>query len=748
MSISDFYDRSAARYHEAGLDLVEAALAVVDDYLDGKPRIIGKKKPTRADRDAAFWHSSVVMSLTVECWREESLILALSRYFQQERVANLPLITQIAALVPESILRAVRYSGLVLHAHSPRRSELDTVATGSEQVAELCRVLDIFDQAYRDRCAAVELGKALLAELSPLELLAYASLYAFRTLVPLTFHSGHGVGSESSPSEQVAWDAINDLLHWKIETCPESALVISEKQLVLSIAKHLSPLLFPSEGGHSPRPDLLEAFERLLMDQIELNEFISRSADAFSYDQGICFVRREDVLEIEEIDPDARARWRNDGRKLDLLSGYWFLRGLEAFVESGDSDRPMGRPENQEANQLAYIMALRTQLRLVEVYGVDTSVTAESGDRVNMFQALLSLELMSAYFKRDFLQAFMVFREESPHWLAALSRLAFEGFAEGENRLPLTWSDRIAKVARITGWTVCSEYPQGNPRMASAILDFWTTDWSVTRKRLRDGVPGLWPELFERPVIKLGQILVQLPWVVGVQNNSTAAINNLRRLGARRGEAGVETRRIEERLARLFEERGFVVALNWHPDAEEAGNPGEIDLVCQRDGIVIVLEVKSTYLRRSKRDAWLHATTTLRKAGQQLRKKVAAVRSTLAKPSELSQALEIESESSTLQVHAWIVDTSIECDHQRFDGFLKVSVEEVLLALRDEQHWLKDMAQAQEILVGDDELHEPDVVASSLYPEGFDAKGFVEVIERGAVWADITEAALPEAERV
>lgn len=748
MSISDFYDRSAARYHEAGLDVVEAALAVVDDYLDGKPRLIGKKKPTRADRDAAFWHSSVVMSLPVACWREESLILALSRYFQQERVANLPLITQIAALAPESILRAVRYSGLVLHAHSPRRSELDTLATGSEQVAELCRVLDIFDQAYRDRCAAVELGKALLAELSPLELLAYASLYAFRTLVPLAFHSGHGVGSESSPSEQVAWDAINDLLHWKIETCPESALGISEKQLVLSIAKHLSPLLFPSEGGHSPRPDLWEAFERLLMDQIELNEFISRSADAFSYDQGIRFVRRADVLEIEEIDPDARARWRKDGRKLDLLNGYWFLRGLEAFVESGDSDRPMGRPENQEANQLAYIMALRTQLRLVEVYGVDTSVTAESGDRVNLFQALLSLELMSAYFQRDFLQAFMVFREESPHWLAALSRLAFEGFAEGENRLPLTWSDRIAKVARITGWTVCSEYPQGNPRMASAILDFWTTDWSVTRKRLRDGVPGLWPELFERPVIKLGQILVQLPWVVGVQNNSTAAINNLRRLGARRGEAGVETRRIEERLARLFEERGFVVALNWHPDAEEAGNPGEIDLVCQRDGIVIVLEVKSTYLRRSKRDAWLHATTTLRKAGQQLRKKVAAVRSTLAKPSELSQALEIESESSTLQVHAWIVDTSIECDHQRFDGFLKVSVEEVLLALRDEQHWLKDMAQAQEILVGDDELHEPDVVASSLYPEGFDAKGFVEVIERGAVWADITEAALPEAERV
>lgn len=748
MSSSDAYDRSAARYHEAGLGAVEAALAAVDDYLDGKPRLIGKRKLTRAERDAAFWHSGVVTSLPVECWREESLILALARYFQQERVANLPLIAQIAALAPKSILRAVRYSGLVLQQHSPRRSELDTLATESEELAEFCRVLDIFDQAYRDRCSAVELGKALLAELSPLELLGYASLYAFRDLVPLAFHSAHGVGHDCSPNEQVAWDAINDLLYWKIETCPESALVISEKQLVVSIAKHLSPLLFPSEGGHPPRPDLWEAFERLLLDQIELNEYISRSADAFSYDDGIHFVRRGGVLEIEEIDPDARARWRQDGRKLDRLHGYWFLRGLEAFIASGLADRPIGRPENQEANQLAYIQAIRTQLRLEEVYGVESWVSVESGERVDLFQALLALELMSVHFQRDFLRAFMVFRVESPHWLAALSRLALKGIAEGENRLPFTWSQRAAKVARITGWTVCSEYPQGNPRMASAILDFWTTDWSVTRKRLRDGAPGLRPELFERPVIKLGGTLVQLPWVVGVQNNSTAAINNLRRLGARRGEVGVETRRIEERLARLFEEKGFVVALNWHPDAEEAGNPGEIDLVCQRDGIVIVLEVKSTYLRRSKRDAWLHATTTLRKAGQQLRKKVAAVRSALAKSSELSQSLEIVGASSELLLHGWIVDTSIECDHQRFDGFLKVSVEEVLLALRDERHWLKDMAQAQEILVGDDELHEPDLAASSLYPDGFDAKGFVEVIERGSVWEDITEAALPEAESV
>ena len=40
-------------------------------------------------------------------------------------------------------------------------------------------------------------------------------------------------------------------------------------------------------------------------------------------------------------------------------------------------------------------------------------------------------------------------------------------------------------------------------------------------------------------------------------------------------------------------------------------------------------------------------------------------------------------------IQGWIVDTSIECDHQRFCGFLKVSLEEVLIALRDDRHLLK-----------------------------------------------------------
>lgn len=86
----------------------------------------------------------------------------------------------------------------------------------------------------------------------------------------------------------------------------------------------------------------------------------------------------------------------------------------------------------------------------------------------------------------------------------------------------------------------------------------------------------------------------------------------------------------------------------------------------------------------------------------------------------------------------WIVDTSIECDHERFDGFLKVSLEEVLIALRDDRHLLNDPARILEGATrGSVPNVTPEVSRATLYPGGFDAVAFVEVIERGRVWDDV-----------
>lgn len=734
----NIYDAAYERNRVSGRSADEAVLAVVEDYLDGKPRLQGKKKISKAERDEAFWNSAFANALPSEKWRTEPFTLALVRYFSQDRVANQRLLLRIAWMLPNTLCFAVRRSELVLRPGSPRRAELNELKGLAPEIAEICRIIDIFETAYSERIAALEESRVHLASLTSFELLVYASLYAFQVLVPQRMGVAVPSAVDEQPTEQEFWDATNELLIWKLATVPEAALSVTQQDIAASIAVHLSPILFPSRSSDRPRCDFSAAFAQVIADQIELNEFISRSAEAFCYEDAIRFVRRGEALEIEEIDPTLRATWLRDGRKLERLHGYWLYRAMATFLESGIAGNIIGSKANHEANQLAYIQALRTHLRLTEVYGVDETVSTETGERVHLFTALLSLELMSAFFLRDFLQAFAVHFRGTGNSLVALSRLAFQGLAKGlQNRFPLTWSDRPEKISKIVGWTVSSELPQGSPRMAAAILDFWSSDWATLGKQLRDGAPGLQPELFERPVLKLGQVLVQLPWLVGIQNNSSAAINNLRRLGARRGEARDETRRIEERLGRLFESRGFRTALNWHPPIVGSDNAGEIDLICARDDVVLVLELKSTYLRRSPRDAWVHATTTLRQAGKQLRRKVKAVERALGEAGDLAKALGLDGMTVPPTIRGWIVDTSIECDHQRFEGFLKVSLEEVIIALRDDAHLLDDQSgllsgQYREGVFDEARTAE----SATLYPHGFSASRFLEVMDSEEVWKE------------
>ena len=712
------------------IDIGVSTPAAVEDgalaYLDNKPT-------TRAERNAAFWSSSLLTDLPTRAWQSQAMMLALAQYMGQERVSNMAMLANVAAVAPDVLVRAVRCSGVVLMQHSPRRTELDLVAGFNPRIVELCKVLDIFDLAYRQRTSAVFLWQSMLAELSPVELLSYASLYAFEHWVPARVNKA-GPSAESQADMQAAWDAVNDILLWKLANCTDDSTRLTDSVIGPALAKHLSPFLFPSPGGALARHDLREAFANLVAAQIELNSFVEQSANAFSYDHSIEFVRVGERLEIRELDATSRAEWDSNSRKLSALHNYWFYRAMDAFVGSGMATRQIGSAENHELHRVAYIKALRTQLQLTDVYGVSDTVTTDAGDGVPLFQALLSLELMNVFFQCDFLETYVKHLHSTGNWAMALSMLAFNGLRDGnQNRFPLTWSSREAKIANMMGWTVAAEHPQGNPRHAAAIVDFRTSDWSKLATRLRDGVAGLRPDLFERPILKLGQMLVQLPWVVGLQNNSTAAINNLRRLGARRNEARAETQRIETQLGAMLEGRGFKVVLNWKPPVGPDGNAGEVDVICARDGTVLVLEVKSTYLRRSQQDAWQHETTTLRKAGQQVHRKVAAVQLALATEpelvSELGKRLGLEPGAPAPAMCGWIVDTSIECDHQRFGGFLKVSVEELLIALRDDRHLLHDpngmFAQTAPAVRA---------VPQSLYPLGFSAGRLMEVVETQAVW--------------
>lgn len=735
--IGAYYDMVFNVAQGQGLSIETAADHAATSFLDGKPSGQGKRKCSGADRHAAFWSSHFLRALPAQVWQQESLSLALARYLGQDRVTCPEIVDHVAMLAPDVLQQAARHAGLVLRQESPRWLEIEALADSQPwEFSEFVQVFRIFKEAHQLRQDEVEHLREPLAKLTTLDLLAYTSLYAFEHLLPDLLEGGT---APDAPDTQEVWGAIEDILAWKLATCDAASLRLADTAIAASLRQHLTPFLFPSNEAPGPRHDLYAGFTALLDAQIELNAFINRSAEAFSYDDGIRFVRQGERLEIIEVDAQARAAWRRDGDKLNRLHQYWLYRGIDALMASPDL-LALVSPAHLEANLQAFAKAMGTWRRLQEVYGIAEQVRTEAGSAVDVFRALLATELMTAFYVEDFLRPYHQHLQQLGHPWLALGRLAFGGLLQPDmqNRFPITWSDREAKIARITSWTATAEHPQGQARAAEAILDFWTSDWSVLAERLHEGDAALRPRWQERPVLKMGRHLFQLPWMMAMQNNATAAVNNLRRLGARRNEARDETRRIEARLGTLFEQRGFRVLVGHEflvgmGDEEDAG---EIDLLCALEGHLLVLELKSTYQRRSMKDAWMHRTSTLRKAGWQLHRKVPAVRNALQHDASLRQALALPPGAEP-EITAWIVDTSIEWDHQAFRGFLKISLEEIQIALRDDRRWLNDpeglfrAAGAGDAATRIDTGAEP---IDTLYPDGFSARKFVEVVESAAVW--------------
>lgn len=739
--MSNLYNRFFEPPVPPDASLAAAALAAAHAYLDNKPAG-STVRISRARRDADFWSCPHWATVPIDTWRSEVMTLALARYFAQETAASPELLERLATACPAVLVKAVRHSGLVLTSSPMRRAELTTLGERHPDIAELCRVLFIFTQAHRERLEALEALRAAFARTTPFELLILASLYAFEHLVSRAMAAPHRPDGVQT-SDEVAWSALHDVFLWKLAHATPEDFVLDEAVMGRLLARHLAPVLQCMPGREDAGAPVRHRFADLVEAQVELHAFVSQSADAFSYDDGIRFERRGTTLEIVEVDAALRDAWRRDGRKLARLHGYWFYRAADDFVASGMATVKIGRPENQEANQLAYLRALRTRLQLTQVYGIAESVTTDTGEAVDVFQAALSLELMSAFFQRDFLEAFMSHLRRVKDWRVALRLLAEGGARAGlQNRFPLTWSDRAAKIVNITGWTVTQASPTGDARMAAAILDFWSSDWAALSMRLKEegreghqGSPGLRPALLERPVLNFGELLVQLPWHVGLQNNTTAAINNLRRLGHQRREAREETQRIEQALGAAFAARGFSVVANWMPDRALHGAAGEVDIIVTLEGVVLVIEVKSTFLRQSQKEAFQHASGTLRNAGRQVNRKVGAVVRELSGGGSLKELLGLADDGSAPEVLGWIVDTSIECDHQHFSGVLKVSLEEILIALRDDVALLWDPDHLFAGGPSGDEASGP--AEDSLYPQGFSARRLVEVIAREEVWRGI-----------
>lgn len=728
----------------------------IHQYLDGKPIPPAGQKSSGAERNHAFFCHPLWEDVPREAIEHELFAVAYARYFQQDAVSNTTLLQRVANLAPDALTRAIRYAQLFLNLESPRwREVLQLEAEGIAGLSDFIKVQEIIQKEYRGLKRGVQQAEKGVKDLSACEFLLYASLYGFQFLLPervrLDQHLRATVGTPTSLSLEIepqlssdledhnqrydlATRAMRAILEWKLRTRPEDELQLNERKLLSILEQRLKPLLVLVPAITQPQATQLQAIARLIQAHMDLEDFLARSADSYSFNPdfnlSLSPCRQYTVREPTPTQPGS---WEADGQKLKHLENYWFLRAIREFVDLGLADVAFGRPENHEQNQHAMLKALQSHMYLAEVYGVPNEVTLESGTRVDTLKALRSGHLTSAFFQSEFVRHFEGYYAETAHWRISMALLAVEGLRSGENRMPLTWVTRSVKARSLMSWTVCKRYPQGDLATSQAILEFWSLDLGTWAARLRADSRADLPELYERPYLQFGEFILQIPWLWAFRHNTHAAINQLRLRHPNRPGLRGETQSIEETLGKLLRERGFHVVMNYHPprrdDEEDAG---EVDVICQRDGRLFVMEVKSTYIRRNFREAWQHKYQTLRRAGVQVRRKCAAVARALDEDEELARRLGRAPREELEAIHGWIVDTCIEHDHEHFSGHLKVSLEELLIVLRDERHFL---------------LGQPEPTDMGLFPDGFSAGRFAAIVEGNEFWPMLVSAPGPAERR-
>jgi hypothetical protein len=672
------------------------------------------------------WFDRASGLATAPFWREADIVkasklstLALSRILGHEGAISIELIEHLAENAPDTLRWAIRYSKLFTRNDSLLWKSLRQKVKGEEWrifigvCDRLLEQLEPFDRL-------IQSAEKKLAHLSLIETLSYLSILAYEQLIP----------GEPTNSEANEWHVYSRIISNKLKTCTHSDFNINEARLGQALKRHLSPIIFPSPTVTQECRNNVEAFAVLIAATKERMDY-EDSIDWFCYDPECRYQLKPGNSVIYNETENGRLDWQRTERKFLALWNYWMNRGMIEFIERGMAGIQIGSKENHELNTEAYIKAIRSELHLTEIFGLDDEIPLPEGLNAKLFQALLSMELHSVFFQSAYIKPFQNYYTSCGTVGQALSSLAFRGAVEGENRFPMTWAEEDEKIRRTVGWTVCDEYPKGSSLAAKAILKFWTSDLKELSSSLKEQPNLPLPTLSERPFYKIGHYNFQFPWVVAQQNNLTAAVNNLRRIGARRSGQMSETRRIELRLAELLNKLGFAVEVGYQPDRIDQDDPGEVDLICHYNGVILLIEVKSGYIRSTRHEVWLHQTNTLRKAARQLKRKKSAVMDALERDEQLRTRLGCNDKNAIEQFRAWIFDTSIECDQQFIDGFQVVSLEALRVILRDER----------ELLLPIDKF--PETKNDKLFPNGLCPKRLIEVVETGEVWKGLDSTIAP-----
>jgi hypothetical protein len=245
------------------------------------------------------------------------------------------------------------------------------------------------------------------------------------------------------------------------------------------------------------------------------------------------------------------------------------------------------------------------------------------------------------------------------------------------------------------GGSVVSELDRKN------IESFYTFDLKKYDKNKEEKLPNI----FEKPLLKLDDLVLIMPFVLGNQNLFASIINNLLNVHFKRTKyRKEEVNQSENYLLKLFQKLNFKAIANYELPSLKHYDVGDVDLICVKDDYLFVLELKSTYIRTSFENIWDYKSNVLRKASSQLNKRKRLIDKLIKDNNQEFKELF----GFPKNIVYLIIDTSFEFDHEMFDENLKISMFELI-----------------NLLNGDNK---------EFYPNGFSTEIFLQNINNEKYW--------------
>ncbi|RZG87567.1 hypothetical protein EXE10_04400 [Acinetobacter sp. WCHAc060033] len=599
-----------------------------------------------------FWQSNFINLLTEDNVRHENYILALSQYIRFGITDKNICINYLKRNI-QSFILSVRYSGLILRSDHNSWCVLNEIEQEIENeiLHAFFQTVQYLQSQYKHRLEIYEDIKNKL-NIGQVTAMVFGSLYAYEYLIPNQDYFDYlpyQFDTIEKNSAETVWKAFDEI----VKTSNKNTRRLTEQSIALALKNKLMPFLI-DEGMTLLLQEQYELYKKLVAIKIEIINYKRNVLESFCFDKQVNYKLNNSEL-IYTNTEENKDNW---SEKNALLINYWFSVGAEKLLNSDAIYSIINTGDNLEANAVALSKAFGIQEQLSKVYGV--SQFSINNQKLDAYETMITMTLSQAHYLKDHIEKFMCFSPNAKSNLHALAQMTMHGFAIGENRMPFTFAKREDKIKRMSSWVKGSSNTVKKKKMAQ-ILTFWSCD--------------LYHEndistFQQKPFYKIDDFIFQFPWLTAFQNVNTMMINYVRKLHKNRSELRSETDNIELNLADKFKNAGFQVFCQYQPQDSEVG---EIDLIALYDNNVIVAEVKSTYIKSSIQEIYEYRNFTLNKAAYQLSKKVAYVRNEF-----LNQYFE---NVDDVKIHSWIIDTTLEFDHQYLGNHLKISMDEIIISL-------------------------------------------------------------------